>query len=105
MSSLERTWDNQTLLYPDQWHNSSEIDEEILAWMSAVPDLIDWSVIGHSYLGKNITVVRITNEQITEQKAKTFIVAEHHAREQITIELSLRFILALINGIKRSLFM
>ena len=98
LSSLERTWDNQTLLYPNQWHNSSEIDEEILAWMSAVPDLLDWSVIGHSYLGKNITVVRITNEQITEQKAKTFIVAEHHAREQITIELSLRFILTLING-------
>lgn len=34
----------------------------------------------------------------TVQKAKTLIVAHHHGREQITVELALRFILWLLNG-------
>ncbi len=85
-------------MYPDQWHNSSEIDEELALWNAAVPELIDWFVIGQSFQGKNLTCVRITNEQITEQKAKSFIVAEHHAREQITVEFALRFILYMVNG-------
>ncbi len=34
----------------------------------------------------------------TVQKAKTLIVAQHHGREQITVELALRFILWLLNG-------
>ncbi len=96
--SITRTWANQSLIYQSQWHNSFETDEEIAVWHAAVPELLDWWVIGQSYQGKNITCLRITNEQITEQKAKTFIVAEHHAREQITVEFALRFILYMING-------
>jgi len=34
----------------------------------------------------------------TVQKAKTLVVAQHHGREQITVELALRFILHLLNN-------
>ncbi|MGY5852207.1 MAG: M14 family zinc carboxypeptidase [Candidatus Thorarchaeota archaeon] len=96
--SVTRTWSNVSLLYQDQFHNSSQVQEEIDNIHTQVPEIVDLSVIGQSYLGKNISVLCITNELSTEQKTKVFIVALHHAREQITIELALRFILRLVNG-------
>ncbi|MHA2369949.1 MAG: M14 family zinc carboxypeptidase [Candidatus Hodarchaeales archaeon] len=62
-----------------------------------VPGLIDLEVIGQSYQGRNITSVRITNELNAQQKAKTLVVAQHHGREQITVEMALRFIQRLVN--------
>ncbi len=62
-----------------------------------MPGLIDLEVIGKSYQGRNITSVRITNELNVQQKAKTLVVAQHHGREQITVEMALRFIQRLIN--------
>jgi len=96
--SITRSWDPVSLLYDNQWHNSSEVDEEIENIHSSVPELVDIAVIGQSYQGKNITSIRITNEQNTVQKAKALVVAHHHGREQISIEMSLRFILRLLNG-------
>jgi len=96
--SISRTWDPVSLLYDDQFHDSAEVDEEIENIHSSVPELVDVEVIGQSYQGKNITSIRITNEQNTVQKAKTLVVAHHHGREQITVEMALRFILRLING-------
>lgn len=96
--SISRTWDPVSLLYDDQFHDSAEVDEEIENIHSSVPELVDVEVIGQSYQGKNITSIRITNEQNTVQKAKTLVVAHHHGREQITIEMALRFILRLLNG-------
>ncbi len=96
--SIIRTWDPVSLLYDDQFHDSAEVDEEIENIHSSVPELVDVEVIGQSYQGKNITSIRITNEQNTVQKAKTLVVAHHHGREQITVEMALRFILRLLNG-------
>lgn len=96
--SIERAWDPVSLLYDDQFHDSAEVDEEIENIHSSVPELVDIEVIGQSYQGKNITSIRITNEQNTVQKAKTLVVAHHHGREQITVEMALRFILRLLNG-------
>ena len=96
--SISRIWDPVSLLYDDQYHDSAEVDEEIENIHSSVPELVDVEVIGQSYQGKNITSIRITNEQNTVQKAKTLVVAHHHGREQISIEMSLRFILRLLNG-------
>ena len=97
-SSVTRTWDPIALLYEDQFHNSDQVDEEIENIYSLVPELVDLEVIGQSYLGHNLTCLRITNELNTVQKAKTLVVGPHHAREQITAELALRFILFLLNG-------
>lgn len=96
--SIPRTWDPVSLLYDNQWHDSAEVDEEIENIHSNVPELVDIEVIGQSYQGKNITSLRITNEQNTVQKAKTLVVAHHHGREQISVEMALRFVLRLING-------
>jgi hypothetical protein len=97
-TSITRTWDPVELLYDNQFHNSTQIDEEIENIHTSVPELVDIEVIGQSYLGKDITSLRITNEQNTVQKAKTLVVAHHHGREQISIEMALRFVLRLLNG-------
>jgi hypothetical protein len=96
--SVERTWDDISLLYPDQFHNSTEIMEEIANFEATAPELVDVSVIGQSFLGKDIQLVRITNEAISTPKAGVFYVAQHHAREQITVEATLRFIQRLLNN-------
>ncbi|MFW9888808.1 MAG: M14 family zinc carboxypeptidase [Candidatus Thorarchaeota archaeon] len=95
--SVDRTWADISLLYEDQFHNAAEVDEEIERFNSLVPKLVDLEVIGKSYQGLNISALRITNELNTVQKAKTLVVAHHHGREQITIEMALRFILRLLN--------
>ncbi len=97
---LERDWDNVSLLYYNYYHNSTEIDEEINRFHELVPELIDMEVIGQSYLGKNLTALKITNELRTNQKAKTLVVAQHHAREPISAEAALRFIIYLLNNYK-----
>ncbi|TFF92018.1 hypothetical protein EU545_02255 [Candidatus Thorarchaeota archaeon] len=96
--SIERNWDNLSLLYPDQYHDADEVEDEIANIAQAVPELVDLEVIGQSYLGRDISCLRITNEQSLTQQAKTLVVAHHHAREQITIEAALRLILYLLNG-------
>jgi len=96
--SVTRTWDPITLIYDGQFHDSNETDEEIENIHSLVPELVDLEIIGQSYLGKNLTCLRITNELNTVQKAKALVVAHHHGREQITVELALRFILHLLNN-------
>jgi hypothetical protein len=97
-SSVSRTWDTLSLIYANQFHDTVELDEEIEHIHSLAPDLVDVEVIGESYEGRNIICLRITNELNPVQKAKTLIVAHHHGREQITVELALRFILWLLNG-------
>ena len=73
------------------------LDEEIAQTNLLVPELVSLEVIGQSYQGRNITAICITNEDNTVQKAKALIVAHHHGREQITVEMALRFILRLLN--------
>lgn len=96
--SIERIWEELELLYEGVFHDPSQVDEEIENIVSTVPDLVDIEVLGQSIEGRNITCLRITNEDNPVQKAKTLVVAHHHGREQITVELALRFILYLLNG-------
>ncbi|RDE15633.1 MAG: hypothetical protein C4K48_03385 [Candidatus Thorarchaeota archaeon] len=96
--SVTRTWDTISLLYEDQFHDPAEVDEEIDNIQSLVSELVDVEIIGESIEGRNITCLRITNEMNTVQKAKTLVLAQHHGREQITVELALRFVLWLLNG-------
>jgi hypothetical protein len=96
--SVTKTWSTLSLIYDNQFHDPVELDEEIENMHSLVPELIDLEIIGQSYQGRNLTCLRITNELNTVQKAKTMVVAQHHGREQITVELALRFILHLLNN-------
>jgi hypothetical protein len=96
--SVERTWTTISLIYDEQFHDPVELDEEIENINSLVPELVDVEILGQSYQGRNLTCLRITNEMNTVQKAKTLVVAQHHGREQVTVEVSLRFILHLLNN-------
>jgi hypothetical protein len=96
--SVTKTWSTLSLLYDNQFHDPVELDEEIEYIHTTVPQLVDLEVIGQSYEGRNITCLRITNEQNTVQKAKTLIVTQHHGREQITVEMALRFMHHLLNN-------
>jgi hypothetical protein len=98
VSSVTRTWNTLSLLYEEQFHDPIMLDEEIENIHSLVPQLVDIEVIGESFEERNITCLRITNEMNPVQKAKTLVVAQHHGREQITVEMALRFILWLLNG-------
>ena len=97
-SSIDRTWDNVSLIYDNQFHDPNETQEEIDRLIDLVPDLVNLEVIGQSIQGRNISAVRITNELNPNQKAKTLVVAHHHGREQITVEFAIRFMLRLVNN-------
>ncbi|MFW9817934.1 MAG: M14 family zinc carboxypeptidase, partial [Candidatus Thorarchaeota archaeon] len=96
--SVTKTWSTLSLINDSYFHDPDELDEEIENIHDSVPALVDLEVIGQSYQGRDITCLRITNEQNEVQKAKTLVVAQHHGREQITAEMALRFILYLLNN-------
>ena len=96
--SIDRSWVDIELLYQDQFHDPEEVDEEIQRIHNHAPDIVDLTVIGQSYEGRNISCLRITNELNTVQKAKTLVVAHHHGREQVTVDMALYFVLRLINN-------
>ncbi|MHA1974664.1 MAG: M14 family zinc carboxypeptidase [Candidatus Hodarchaeales archaeon] len=89
---------NISLIYPDQFHTPSELKEELDNIISQAPDLVDMFTIGSSIQGREIYCLKITNEQDHRPKANALIIAQHHSREQITVEAALRFILRLINN-------
>lgn len=96
--TLSRSWTDIELLYPDQFHDPEELDEEIEWIHNHAPDIVDLEVIGESYEGRNISCLRITNELNKVPKAKTLVVAHHHGREQVTVDMALRFIIRLLNN-------
>ena len=96
--SVDRTWTTISLIYDGQFHDPVKLDEEIENIQSLAPELVEVEIIGQSYQGRNLTCFRITNELNTVQKAKTLVVAQHHGREQVTVEVALRFILLLLNN-------
>ncbi|MCG3222340.1 MAG: hypothetical protein H7641_13255 [Candidatus Heimdallarchaeota archaeon] len=99
--ALTRSWENVTLLYDNYFHNSSDVYQEINRFHDLVPELIDIETFGQSYQGKDLKVLKITNELRNYQKAKTLVVAHHHGREQISVEAALRFIIHLLNSYQK----
>ncbi|MFW9933330.1 MAG: M14 family zinc carboxypeptidase [Candidatus Thorarchaeota archaeon] len=96
--SINRTWNDVQLLYPDEYHNVSMLEEELENIQLNVPSLINVEEIGQSYHNFIINSVCITNENAPQQKAKTLVVAHHHGREKVTVEVALRFVLWLVNN-------
>ncbi|MFW9854556.1 MAG: M14 family zinc carboxypeptidase [Candidatus Thorarchaeota archaeon] len=93
----DRDWESISLIYPDQYHTPEELIEELEQVNSTAPGIVDLFSIGSSFEGREIYCVRITNENNTGHKPGTLIIGQHHAREQITMEMALRFILRLVN--------
>jgi len=91
LSSLE-------LIYNNQYHTPEELFEELEQINATFPELVDMFIIGESIQGRSIYCLRITNEKCFYPKANALFIAQHHAREQITVEAGLRFILRLLNN-------
>ncbi|WP_455140839.1 M14 family zinc carboxypeptidase [Candidatus Hodarchaeum mangrovi] len=86
------------LIYNNQYHTPEELFEELEQINTTFPELVDLFTIGESIQGRSIYCLRITNEKSLYPKANALFVAQHHAREQITVEVGLRFILRLLNN-------
>ena len=97
-NSIERTWDEISILYPDQYHTPEEVITELHQLNQTAPAIVNLTVLGQSVQGRDIHLVTITNEQNTTPKAGVFIVGQHHAREQISMEAALRFMIRLVNN-------
>jgi hypothetical protein len=101
ISKPDRALSNEPLglLVEDKYHNLSEVYHELDNFNTNASHLIDYANIGYSYMNNSIPLITLTNEQIPDEaKGKTYIVAHHHAREQITIEHTLRTIRDLVNN-------
>jgi hypothetical protein len=56
------------------------------------PHIVDMFPIGESWQNRSIYCVRLTNESQSFEKPKVLFVGYHHAREFITVELTLYFV-------------
>jgi hypothetical protein len=80
------------------FHNYEEITDKLHQASIAFPDIVDVFSIGKTYFGREIYCARVTNENYKEKKTEMLVVAQHHAREQITVENALYFLDTLLNG-------
>ena len=74
------------------YHNYTEIVETLIYLNSTYPSLVEVFSIGKSWQGSDIYCLRLTNENLTDPKPKTLFIGYHHAREQISAELPLYFV-------------
>ena len=74
------------------YHNYSEIVNILLYLNQTYPNLVEVYSIGKSWQGRDIYCIRITNESNTKHKPKILFVGYHHARELISAELPLYFV-------------
>ena len=70
------------------FHNYSEIVHKLNSINQNFPEFIDIFSIGKTYYANDIWCVKITDEANTDlhEKNQILFVAQHHAREQITVE-------------------
>jgi len=86
---------NPTSLPPIDWlhyHNYTEVTTILLALNDTYPNIVDVFSIGKSWWNQDIYCVRLTNESEQKPKPEVFFVGYHHAREQISSELPLYFV-------------
>jgi hypothetical protein len=74
------------------YHNYTEIVAILTALNATYPEVVDVFEIGESWQNRSIYCVRLTNESVAGPKPEVFFVGYHHAREPITAELALYFV-------------
>jgi hypothetical protein len=82
-------------LPPIDWvhyHNYTEMVTLLLALNETYSGIVDVFSIGKSVQGRDIYCVRLTNESDPIPKPQVLFTSYHHAREQITLELALYFV-------------
>ena len=76
----------------NHYHNYTEVESILLSLNETYPDTVDVFSIGTSWQDRTIYCVRLTNESDGSTKPEVLFVAYHHAREVITSELALYFV-------------
>ncbi len=77
----------------DKYHNYTEIMDTLLTLNATYPSIIDVFSIGKSWQDRHIFCVRLTNENSESHKPEILFVGYSHARERITAELLLHFVI------------
>jgi len=72
------------------YHNYAEMTTEVNNLVAAHPTIAQQSVIGQSYQGRNIVVVKISDNVATDEAEPEVLFTHHqHAREHLTVEMAL----------------
>jgi hypothetical protein len=80
------------------YHNYAEMSDEILAVASAHPNIVSRFSVGLSYEGREMWAAKISdNVSSDEDEPEVLFIGQHHAREHITVEMTL-YILNLLAG-------
>ncbi len=87
--------------FPTDWvhyHNYTEIVNILFYLNFSYPTIVDVFSIGKSWLDRDIYCIRLTNENNTNFKSKLLFVGYHHAREPISAELPLYFVIDVVTN-------
>jgi uncharacterized protein YxeA len=72
------------------YHNYSEMSSDIQAVATAHPDIVSRFSVGLSYEGREMWAVKISDNVGTdEDEPEVLFIGQHHAREHITVEMTL----------------
>lgn len=94
--STPRTYTDIASLPPIDWthyHNYTEVVTILFALNATHPNIVDVFSIGKSWQNRDIYCVRLTNESDQSSKPEVLFMSYHHAREPISAELSLYFVI------------
>lgn len=80
------------------YHNYAEMSDDILTVASAHPDIVSRFSVGLSYEGREMWAVKISdNVGIDEDEPEVLFIGQHHAREHITVEMTLYILHLLVD--------
>ena len=72
------------------YHNYAEMSDDILAVTDAHPDIVSRFSVGLSYEGREMWAAKISdNVGVDEDEPEVLFIGQHHAREHITVEMTL----------------
>ena len=72
------------------YHNYAEMSDEILAVANAHPNIVSRFSVGLSYEGREMWAAKISDNVSTdEDEPEVLFIGQHHAREHITVEMTL----------------
>ncbi len=72
------------------YHNYAEMTAEVQQAATAHPDIVSAFSIGQSYEGREMWAVKVSdNVAVDEAEPEALFIGQHHAREHITVEMTL----------------
>lgn len=81
------------------YHNYAEMSTEIQQVAAANPSIVNRFSIGKSYEGRELWAVKISdNPTVDEAEPEVLYIGLHHAREHLTVEMTLYILNTLVNG-------